>query len=143
MDIKNLAQSFTDLAELQNYANGQYKLIIDLSKKLNKLEEENKHLKKLLDSTVPNLSNTVPNEYLNISDEEGICRAQLKLLRDMAIERELGLDEAKRVEIYTKILNTIKNKETDKIKPISQLNDADLVSLIDQNIEDINTKKNG
>lgn len=45
-----------------------------------------------------------------MSDEEYICMIQLKELKGLAEQRELTLEETKKVDIYVKCLSTIRNK---------------------------------
>lgn len=126
-----MAEQFKDLAELQKYCNSQYELIIELSKKINILEDERDHLKDLLKTFSPNTITS--HEFApDLTDEQIICKAQLKMLKDMSLERELSLEEAKRVEIFTKILGIYKPK-SDKDKPkVGDFKNDDLLSLLEE-----------
>jgi len=59
-DFEKMVEQFKEYGELFNYAEAQYKTIIELSKKINKIEEENNHLKELLEKNNGSLS--VENE---------------------------------------------------------------------------------
>lgn len=108
---KTIAQ-YKDLNQLQQYAVAQNTTILQLSKKLKKLEEERNHLKQLLESSVPILNDDSKpqlGEKFLTSSEESICVMQLEKLRDISVERELTLEEARRVEIFSKVLSASRN----------------------------------
>jgi len=127
-----ILKQFTEYADLHAFAKAQQKTITELTKKNKQLNEEVKHLKKLLDSTVPVINpNKSPLIELASNDEESIAREQLWRLKDISKERELTLEETKRVEIYSKILMAI--KETPKpIEVRKNISDAELIAALNQ-----------
>lgn len=129
MTIDKMAQKFTDLVELQKYCDSQYQLIIDLSKKITNLENERDKLQRQLNEQIRPIS-TISPEEANLSDQEAICKQQLRLLRDMSADRDLTLEETKRVEIYTKLLTSLTVKEADKGPKATDLKSADLLSFL-------------
>ncbi len=135
MDIDNMATQFKELADLQAYSHAQYQTIISLSKKLHTLEEENVHLKKLLDNSTQLTKDPASQIeiYLNFSDEEAICRMELKKLKTLAIERDLSLEEAKRTEIYTKLLLNMDERKTKDVTPNAPLDNAQLLAMLGDN----------
>lgn len=104
-----MINQFTTLVDLQAFAKAQQKTLIDLTKKLKASEDEVKHLKKLLEGAVP-VVNSPAKINFEANDEETIARQQLHLLKMISTDKELSLEETKRVEIYSKILNTLKDK---------------------------------
>lgn len=113
--IDKMLEQFKDLASLQKYADAQYKTILSLTKKLKVLEQENGDLKDLLEKTTPILDEekktfSLPTVEAS-SNEEMIAKVQLSRLNEISMDRELTLEEAKRVEIFSKILAS---KGTDK-----------------------------
>ena len=135
-----MAQEFQKIAELQAFNEAQQKTIIQLSKKIKALEEEKTHLKKLLESSVPVIQSTPQkSDGLETNDEETIALTQLRKLRDISLERELTLEEAKRCEIFFKILNASRNApKTIEIKS-KKLNTTDLLALVESEV-DVNTE---
>lgn len=116
-NITGLTKEFQDLVEAQMFAKAQHNTIVSLTKKIQKLEEEKAHLEKLLSSSTPLVQSEKTNSIIQSNtagilsdDEEAICRMQLRKLRDLAMTSELTLEEAKRVEIYTKILIAKQNQ---------------------------------
>ena len=107
--IETLLSEYKTSVELQAFAKSQMEVISNLTKKLAKAEEEKRHLEELLEQTNPlqvgqtNLA--VPSVDLGASDSEIIARTQLQMLRVMAMQGELTTDEARRVELYTNILD--------------------------------------
>lgn len=110
-NISKTILQYKELSQLQQYAEAQNSTILQLSKKLKKLEEERDHLKQLLESSVPILKSddkSLGEKFLT-SSEEAICVMQLEKLRDISSGRELTLEEARRVEIFSKVLTASRN----------------------------------
>lgn len=108
---KTIAQ-YREMSQLQQYAMAQEQTLLQMGKKLKKLEEERDHLKELLESSVPILkddSKPPLGEKFLSSSEESICVMQLEKLRDISSARELTLEEARRVEIFSKVLSASRN----------------------------------
>lgn len=79
---------------------------IELQDAIKKLEEENKILKEQL--------TTKSHELMSSGNlEENIAQIQLALLNSVSMTRELTLEEAKKCEIYSKILNNAKKSVKD------------------------------
>jgi sulfur transfer protein SufE len=134
MSFQKMIASIQDVEDLKSFAESQYKTIVDLSKKLSRLEEEKKSLEKLVENSVKQQSPRDPNDktFEEVSDEEVIARTQLKLLRDVAIERELTLEETKKAETFTKLLLNIKGiDKKEKNDSLKKLNDEDLLKLLE------------
>lgn len=129
-----MLEEVKDMAELRVFSEAQQKTILKLSKKNKELEEEVSHLKKLLESQTPlvqtDASVGLPAEKFLTSDQEAICRMELNKLKQSSFERELTLEEAKRVDIYSKILNVLENSpKTIKVETKS-IPSQDLMSLV-------------
>lgn len=129
-----------DLAELRVFSEAQQKTIVKLSKKNKELEEEISHLKRLLETTAPIISTNeaapaVSADKFLTTDQEAICRMQLNRLKEVSYERELTLEEAKRVEIFSKIINVLENSpKTIKVET-KNLDNKELLSLIENQNE--------
>jgi len=132
--IDKMLQQFKDVASLQKYAEAQYKTILSLSKKVKVLEEENIELKDLLEKSTPLLNEEKKNfTTYNIeasSDEEMIAKVQLARMKEISMDRELTLEEAKRVEIFTKILSSKGNNSSSTIQ-IQKMGNDDLLKLLE------------
>lgn len=128
-----MLKQFKDDIELRAYAEAQYTTILELSKKIQKLEEENVGLKKLLENSTPLLEDQ-KKEFLGYSldacNEEIISTIQLNKLKEISFDRELTLEETKRVEIYAKILSNLNAKKTEKQpQTADSLSNEDLLKL--------------
>lgn len=132
MNIDQMLAQFTSVEELKAYSNSQYQAIIQLTKKLNEKEEEIKHLQKLLENGVPLLDSKIEIHQGNITDEELICIEQLKILKKTAVVGELTKEEASKVEIYVKVLQSIRARGKEKEEPFKKLNDNDLMKLLEK-----------
>lgn len=134
MSLEKMLDEVKDMAELRVFSEAQQKTILKLSKKNKELEEEVSHLKKLLESQTPliqtDTSAGLPAEKFLTSDQEAICRMELNKLKQNSFDRELTLEEAKRVDIYSKILNVLENSpKTIKVETKS-IPSQDLMSLV-------------
>lgn len=140
MNIKDISKEFSDYAALLEFSSAQQETILSLSKQLVKLEEKNKKLESMLAkqsiiSEEPKESNT---ELFISSDEEAICRTQLQKLREVALDRELTLEESRKVEIYSKILLQLQNKpKTIKVEA-QKLSTTELLALTNETPSDQN-----
>lgn len=104
-----MLKEFKTELELKNFAQASLKTISDLQKKNKALTVEVEHLQSLVVTAVP-IVNSSP---LDIGEDDvEISKMELKKLRERSYSKELTLEESKRVEIYSKILNN-KNKSTD------------------------------
>lgn len=124
---------YKELSQLQEFAEAQQKTIIQLSKKIQKIEEERDHLKTLLESSVPLIKREgeQSGEKFLTSAEEAICVMQLEKLRDISIGRELTLEETRKVEVFSKVLNIARNApKTIEIKN-KQLSNEELLALVE------------
>jgi len=140
MSINSMFEETKELADIRAFSEAQQKTIIQLTKKVKQLEEERDHLKKLLESTAPIIqtaNNTlVQTEKFLTSDQEAICRVQLTKLRDIALDRELTLEETKKVEIFSKIITVLENApKTIKIDTKS-IESNDLMGLLEDSSQD-------
>ena len=121
--------------QLKEFAYAQNLTIVSLSKKIQKLEDERDHLKKLLESSVPLIS-PIKNE--NENDSEYICTMEISKLRDISTQRELTLEECRRLETYFKILTQINNRPKKEEKEVEKLSDSEVLKLVENN--DVNRK---
>jgi hypothetical protein len=130
--LDEMARQFKDFADLKAYSQAQYRTIVEQSKKIHALEEEVVHLRKLLEAGSPLVKD--PSKkieiYTDVTDQEAICRIELKKLKDLSLERDLTLEEAKRTEIYTKLLISLSEKSKSLVEPTKRLNDSELLALL-------------
>jgi hypothetical protein len=132
--IDKMLEQFKDAASLQKYAEAQYKTILSLSRKVKVLEEENVELKDLLEKSTPLLQeekqNFIAYQVEASSDEEMIAKVQLARMKEISMDRELTLEEAKRVEIFTKILLSKGSSSSISIQT-QKMNNDDLLKMLD------------
>lgn len=138
MDIKQLTEQFKTYEELQLFCASQFKQILTLSKKIKELEDKNSELSKKdkENSKLTVISNNteVASTSTNLivkDDAKTIAQVQLRMLKEMSFDRELTLDEAKRVEIFNKIANAQEEKPKTIKADAKTLGTDDLLSLIE------------
>ena len=132
-NISKSIQQYKDFESLQQFAEAQQKTIIQISKKIQKIEEERDHLKTLLESSVPLIKKEGEQlgERFLTSSEEAICVMQLEKLRDISSARELTLEETRKVEVFSKVLNAVRNApKTIEIKN-KQMTSEELLALVE------------
>ena len=125
--IEDLEKSFVDLQEVND---SQFRTIIDLKKQIDALKVENQALKVQQSSGSNNFVAVQGNN--EISDEHLICITQLELLKNNAVTRELTFEEAKKVQIFTDVLEKIKknNKAANEFSA-EKLPVEDLLRLVE------------
>lgn len=129
MKISDMADKFKEQndEELQSIIDAQTKTLITLNKKLKVVQDENEHLQKLLKQTNPII---VSMDEAGL-DEELIARSELRKLRQRSQDMELTMEETKKVEIYSKIMNAIANKPKILTVNTKNLKTDELLSALD------------
>lgn len=120
-----MVEEFTNHAELLEFSKAQHKTIVELTRKVQNLE------KKLKNTNNSKLIKKEHSDILKVSDEEIICRTQLNLLREIAMERELTLEETRKVDMYSKILIALSDKpKTIEVKT-KGMKDDELLAVLE------------
>lgn len=127
--IDRMIEKYESIDELRAYANGQYKTILKLTKRLANLEDELENLKVrgLPEDQAPM---TIP-DLGSISDEEAICLMELNRLRNRSMLEELTAEECKKVETYVRTLLSIKEKKAKEPPKTRSIDTADLLAAMD------------
>jgi uncharacterized coiled-coil DUF342 family protein len=115
-DITNkILSNFESVEDIKEYASSQYKTIITQSKKITELERRAESLEtKLADAekraaVSSSLSIEQPEGQ---SDTETVCVIQIAMLKGLAMNKELTLEETKKLEVFAKTLQMIRGKPT-------------------------------
>jgi ribosomal protein S15P/S13E len=137
--VDSLVAQYSQPEQLKMLAEAQMSTITNLSKRIQSLEEENRKLKKDLsdnkkvlipDNSLITLNSSNSGTQIAIEDEEQIAIMQIHRLRDMSLERDLTFEEAKKLDIYYKILSSIRNKPKVIEVKAKNFTDAELLSLV-------------
>lgn len=129
--IEKVAKEFNSVDEMKNYIEAQEKTLVELNRHIIQLENENKNLKTVLDELNVGSGKT---DFV-VSDEEIICRTQLSLLKNISLERQLTLEESRKVDIYSKILIALNEKpKTIKLETKS-LKEEELLAIVGNETE--------
>lgn len=120
------------LEELQEFCNAQQKVIIQLNKKIQKLEAEKNHAESLLKNAPVQIFSGKEVAVVNdMATEEAICAMQVKRLEEISLARELTLEETRKLEAFSKILATFRNgTKTIDVKS-KHLDDKEVLRLIE------------
>lgn len=133
MSFEAMLKKLETIEDFKAYCEAQHKTILKLTKRINQLEEESKSLK--LKTDKPTVSPVALPE--NLTDEEAICIMELAKLRAASNLGELTLEECRKVEIYVKTLNLIREKKiTEKVSSTSNMSTEDLIKAMDAALDD-------
>lgn len=108
-NIVSIGNNFQEYAELKSLYDQQFAINQSLIKQIQTLQAEIEHLKTLLGDATPVLEEKPP---LVVSDEQAICEIQIKKLQTAAMQRELTLEETKRLDLLVKNLYLAKGQST-------------------------------
>jgi len=129
--IKTLAGEFESTQDLQKYCDNQYIVIQKQQEKIKKLEEDLAHTKILISQTIPILEN--PLTIKDVSTEQLICEIQIKKFERAALDRELTLEETKRLDLLIKNLHLVKaeNKKSipSEFQKLADISEAELILI--------------
>jgi hypothetical protein len=134
-DIETIEGEFVkqyeqDIEDKDIMIKAQNKTILTLNKQIQDLQNEivklKKEKKKSDNSTQISLDSSMSNEEL-------ICIQQINEFKEISSERELTLEETKKFEIITKILNNIRNetKKDNKNIPTDDITSENLINLLE------------
>lgn len=131
-NISKTVAQYKTLEQLQQYAEAQNSTILQLSKKVQRLEEERDHLKKLLETSVP-IIKTTDNKISEIyaNDSEYICHMEIAKLKEISGLRELTLEESRKLETYFRIVSQVENKTKKPEKEVQKLDTNELLKLVE------------
>lgn len=108
----------------------QSKEITELKKQKEQLEEEVKRLA-TENITLKAQSSAGGNQQFSTSSSETICVVQLAMLEQLSMNRELTLEESKKVELFSKVLRDERGKslKTEEDTP-AKLSNEDLLKAM-------------
>lgn len=136
-DITNkILDNFNNVDDLKEYASSQYKTIIMQSKKITELERKAESLESKLQEAEKKVAVSSAfsiDQPEGTSDTETTCVIQIAMLKGLAMNRELTLEETKKLEIFAKTLQMLKGKvvEEKKKEQPTKISTADLLKLVD------------
>lgn len=132
MSLDNMFKQFKDIVEAQKFAESQYESMIKLKKENEQLKKENEALKEMLTRNPEGANITVKDDFtVETNDpQEIICKRELKKLNQLSTERQLTMEEAKKVDIYTKLLIQIKQNIKQAVRDVSEVDTTDLLRLV-------------
>lgn len=99
-DIVQIYKEFKSEVEKKDFLKKQQEVITNLMNKNKQLEEEVAHLKALLTSTTQVIGEE--NKVTIVSAEEGLIDRQIELIRERGLERELTLEDTKKLDLLLK-----------------------------------------
>jgi hypothetical protein len=125
MNIKDIQDQ-----EVRMFVEAQMNTIMELNKKVMKLEMERKALESKMSNMVISTPQINPDLF-DITDEETICLTQIALLRGLALQRELTTEESKRFEVYHKVMNNLRGKKPEERPDFSAVDTDNLLKMIE------------
>ena len=104
-ELRKQFLSDLDNQDWESFADAQNKVIQQYEKEYKALKEKTRQLEQILLSKSSNL-------IMQISPEEDICIRQIDKLQQKSSERELNLEEVKRLDLLVKNLKLIREEST-------------------------------
>jgi hypothetical protein len=137
MSIDKMLANYKTEAELRAFAEASQKTLMQVMKKNKELTDEVEHLKKLVSGAVPIIR--PDNSPISVgSDEEEIAKIELRKLKEKSMDSEpLMLEDAKKVEIYSKILSSKLKKDDGKEREVKELEVSQLLSIAEGSTEEV------
>lgn len=128
-NIVTLAGKFESVVQLQEYCDAQFRELERSIHRIQQLESEVSHLKGLLAGTTTLLDNKV--ERVVVSAEQAICEMQIEMLKKTAMDRQLTLEETKRLDLLIKNLHISKQVKPSIEAEFSSglISEAELIKL--------------
>ena len=117
------ADKFRTQKELQEYAHSQFLSLMKANKRIEHLEIENRQLKEEITQI------SAKESIITKSAEQELCEIELSKLRDNAKQRELTLEETKRMDLLVKNLYLAIGKPN-SLKQAKNKNEVDDEKLI-------------
>ena len=119
--VDHMTEAYSDTdADLVALSKAQSKTIVSQSKEITQL----KKMKDQLEEEVKKLSTTIitlkatgadgGGQQFNTTSSETICVVQLAMLEQLSMNRELTLEESKKVELFSKVLRDERAKAVKK-----------------------------
>lgn len=131
-EIVTLSGTYKSSKELKEYCNAQYIALQGAVEKIKKLEEEITHLQQLL-ATTTELVTSPKVEKIIKTPELAIVEAQIEILQNRALQKELTLEEVKVLDLLIKNKRLLTGEATtiegEKKKVKNQYTEAELVAL--------------
>lgn len=126
ISIESMGRTFKDSQELREYCDAQYHTLEAANAKIGQLQDEISHLKDLVATSSQIIQ---PNPRHGISNEQIICEAQLTFLSKKASERELTLEETKKLDLLVKNLRLLQGKSTSIEAEFRNISDESLLQI--------------
>jgi hypothetical protein len=128
--IIDLFGSFKSEEEKMAFMEAQLATITSLNRQLEQEKLKIKQLEALLKEKAAPVLIGEEKDKEPVPYEEQICKEQLKVLNETSYSRELTAEEARKVEIYSKILVLSKNKDVKKSDAFDKMDTKDLLKLV-------------
>lgn len=120
--------------EKEQFMAAQLQTINNLTKQVEQLRKEKKQLEdQVKKSATPSSASDKQQDEISFQDQ--ICKEQLRLLNSVSLERELTAEEARKVEIYSKILAGPKTSDKKQSSPVDNMTQGELLKLVNSGDE--------
>lgn len=111
---------------LKKHSDKQFFELQEAKKLIEALKAEILELKEQQPTQMPMIQSDA-----GVKDEKVICLTQLYILKEKATQRELSFEEARKVQIYTDILEKLnKNVKSDDEVKVQALSEEELLQLV-------------
>lgn len=131
--LKTTDKEFNNIQELIDYSSAQYLALESAVKKIKILQEEVQHLQQLLASTTELIEEDSKVQKIIKAPELCIIEAQIDILQNRALQKELTLEEVKVLDLLIKNKALLSGEPTTVVgqrkKNKSKYSEAELILI--------------
>lgn len=130
LNIDDILTKFTSIEEISAFCHTLHKQNANLLKKNKELEDKVKELVAIKPINSGNLLTLNVNTSAN--DAKNIAQLQLQVLKNKSLSEELSMEDAKKLEIYNKVIQSSEEKNKNAIPTdATVLSDSDLINQLE------------
>lgn len=128
ISIEELRREFlekTKPADIKEFVHKQQQLLEKYMRQCNELQEKLDSADKIINSMGGSLIIGNSRE----ADEEYICLEQIRILKDKSRDRELDINDVKKLDLLIKNLRLIRSQPTENVNEMRDVSEQDLLSI--------------
>lgn len=128
--IESLFGQFKNNEEREQFMQSQHQVITNLTKKTEEQVSKIKHLEAMLKDAVK--PESIILDSTPVTNEELIAREQIHMLKIASAERELTLEETRKLDTYVKIILSLKDTQKKPASSVANLDAKALLKLVEE-----------
>lgn len=131
-------EQYKNFDELMAYCVAQGETLANQSRKMMEMKEEISHLKTLLAGAVPIIEIDPSTVDMTSRDEHVVAQIEIQKLRKYSMQRELTMEETKKLEIFTKVLSMTPPEKKKEVFDTKGMDTEALLKAIEGGVDEDN-----